>query len=280
MASEHEGELAPAHNHIEAGGLTWHHLEWNPGGKPHVLLLHGITSDARTWWHLGPDLALAGAHILAVDMPGHGTSGDSPTGLKAQTTAAQLAAFVAAVGWDKTGYRLAGHSWGGLVSLTLAAHHPGGLERVALLDPALYLNVEWTTQEIEKYEAEVGVPKKSWDEYLAWTEKNMPHWTASDRHWKAGAMVNYRPETVRDFFRDNSGHNAVPLFGRVEVPLLLVISDETVGGIIQPEVQTAAKNTLRPGTGRAVRYEGVGHNPQREDYARLVADLKPFLLDN
>jgi pimeloyl-ACP methyl ester carboxylesterase len=280
LETAHDGGLAPAEKQIEAGGLVWNYLEWNPGGTPHVLLVHGITSDARTWWKLGPDLAQAGAHVLAVDMPGHGTSSDTPTDVKWTSTAAQLAAFVEVVGWDKAGYRLAGHSWGGAVSLTLAAHHPAGLEKVALLDPALSLDEKWAVQGAAQYQAEVGVAKKSWDDYLAWTRQNMPQWTDSDRHWKAGALVAYRPEAVRDFFRDNSGQDITPLLGRVEAPLLLFISDEALGGVIQPPVQAAARAALKPGTGRAVRYEGVGHNIHREDYPRLLADLKPFLLNS
>ncbi len=280
METEHIGGLAPAEKQIEAGGLKWNYLEWNPEGKPNVLLVHGILSDARTWWHLGPDLALAGAHVLAVDMPGHGDSADSPTDVKWATTAEQLAAFIAAMGWDKRGYRLVGHSWGGVTGLTLAAKRPAGLERVALLDPAIYLKEQWAEQGASQYQAEVGQPKKSWTEYLAWTQENMPHWTDSDRHWKAGAMVKYRPEAVRDFFHHNNGQNATALLGQVEAPLLLIISDETVGGVIQPETQAEARAALRPGTGKAVRYTGVGHNIHREDYARLIGDLKPFLLES
>lgn len=280
MEIAHDGGLAPAEKQVEAGGLVWNYLEWNPGGKPNVLLVHGITSDARTWWKLGPDLARGGAHVLAVDMPGHGTSGNTPTDFKWTSTAAQLAAFVEAVGWDKAGYRLAGHSWGGVVSLTLAATNPAGLEKVALLDPAIFLEEKWADQGVAQYQAEVGQPKKSWDDYLAWTQQNMPTWTDTDRYWKAGAIVAYRPEAVRDFFRDNSGQNATALLGEVKAPLLLVISDETIGGVIPPETQADARAALRPDTGRAVRYEGVGHNIHREDYARLAADLKPFLLNS
>ena len=86
--------------------------------------------------------------------------------------------------------------------------------------------------------------------------------------------------SVRDFFRDNSGQDITPLLGRVEAPLLLIISDETIGGVIQPQVQAAARAALKPETGQALRYEGVGHNIHREDYPRLLADLKPFLLNS
>ena len=278
MDSDHLGGLEPAEKQIEVGGFKWNYLEWNSAGTKTILLVHGITSNSRTWWHLGPDLAQAGVRVLAVDMPGHGYSEDSPEGVAWPITADQLASFVAALGLNRTGYRLCGHSWGGAVSLTLAANHPAGLERVALLDPALYLDNDWAEQGAGNYQKEVGQPKKSREEYLAWTKENMPAWTPSDHYWKAGAMLAYRPETVRDFYRHNIGQNITALLGQVEVPLLLVISDENIGGVLTAPVQAEARAALKPATGQAIRYEGVGHNLHREDYARLVQDLQPFLL--
>lgn len=279
MDIQHFGGLGPAEKQIEAGGLKWNYLEWNPAGTPNILLVHGITSNARTWWQLGPDLAQSGARVIAVDMPGHGSSDDSPSGVAFPATAAQLAGLITALGFDRTGYRLCGHSWGGAVSLTLAANHPAGLEKVALLDPALHLHTRWAGESSARYQSEVEAPKKTWEEYLSWSKENYPAWLASDHYWKAGAMVAYRPATVRDFFVHNSGQNIVPLLGKVEAPLLLIISDEKVGGVLSQEDQKGALAALLPGKGQAVRYEGIGHNLQREDYRRLAQDLKPFLLD-
>lgn len=131
--------------------------------------------------------------------------------------------------------------------------HLGGLERGALLDPALYLTADWAANSAAIYQSESKQPKKSREEYLAWTKENMPTWTPSDHYWKAGALLTYRAETVRDFFRHNIDRNITELLGQVEVPLLLVISDEKVGGVIQAPVQEAARAALKPATGQAVR---------------------------
>lgn len=279
METEHLGGMAPAEQQVEAAGFNWNYLEWNPTGAKTILLAHGITSDARGWWRVGAELALAGARVLAVDMPGHGSTEDSPTDVAEPTTAAQLASFISTLGLDTTGYRLVGHSWGGAVSLVLAATNPAGLEKVLLLDPALYLGRERAEEGAAGYQAEADEPKKSWEEAFTWAQEHQPAWTPSDHYWKAGAMLAYRPETVRDFFRHNSERNNVPLLSQVEAPLLLIISDSEAGGVIEPPVEEQARAALKPGRGQAVRYPGIGHNPHRENFDRLAQDLKPFLLD-
>ncbi|RJL23610.1 alpha/beta fold hydrolase [Bailinhaonella thermotolerans] len=47
--------------------------EWGSGDRIAVLV-HGIMSDSRAWWRVGPALAERGYRVLAVDLPGHGAS--------------------------------------------------------------------------------------------------------------------------------------------------------------------------------------------------------------
>lgn len=270
------GGLEPAEKQLEAGGLTWNYLEWNPGGGKTILLAHGITSDARAWWRVGAELALDGARVIAVDMPGHGHTTPSQEGTGWRTTAFQLSAFAAAL--NLPAYRLCGHSWGGVVSLHVAADFGAGLERVALLDPALRLSQERAEPAGAEQDALVGQPKKTREEYHQYAIANMPAWSECDHYWKAGALLTYDPATVRDFFWHNSGQMAINLLGQVNLPLLLVISDEQVGGVMSLETQAEARAALIPELGKAVKLDGVGHNLTREDYDQTMRYLKPFLL--
>src|SRR5687767_15802791 len=65
--------LAPTRKQIRAGDVTFSYLEWGESGAP-LLLLHGITSSARGWWRVAPELVALGYHVYALDMPGHGQS--------------------------------------------------------------------------------------------------------------------------------------------------------------------------------------------------------------
>src|SRR5215212_8052903 len=67
------GDLEPRRRQVWAGGMTFSYLEWGENGAP-LLLLHGITSSARGWWRVAPELVSLGYHVYALDMPGHGQS--------------------------------------------------------------------------------------------------------------------------------------------------------------------------------------------------------------
>src|SRR5215216_6937444 len=65
--------LEPRRGQVQASGMIFSYLEWGESGSP-LLLLHGITSSARGWWRVAPELVALGYHVYALDMPGHGQS--------------------------------------------------------------------------------------------------------------------------------------------------------------------------------------------------------------
>ncbi|MEP7190266.1 MAG: alpha/beta hydrolase, partial [Roseiflexaceae bacterium] len=65
--------LEPSRGQVQAGSMTFSYLEWGERGAP-LLLLHGITSSARGWWRVAPEIVALGYHVYALDMPGHGQS--------------------------------------------------------------------------------------------------------------------------------------------------------------------------------------------------------------
>jgi pimeloyl-ACP methyl ester carboxylesterase len=123
---------------IEAAGVRFSALEWGePDGRP-LLLLHGVTSSARTYWRIGPALAAVGYRILAPDLPGHGRTGggEDGRGFAFDETARVVAAF-ARTAFPAVADRelsVVGHSWGSMLAARLPAAglRPG---RIVLLDP-------------------------------------------------------------------------------------------------------------------------------------------------
>lgn len=92
------------------------------------MLIHGAGSDHLCW---PPEIRrMAGEHILALDLPGHGRSG-GVCEQSVQGYAAQVLSFL-----DKANiYRVAlvGHSLGGGIALSLALSHPDRIAAIALL---------------------------------------------------------------------------------------------------------------------------------------------------
>lgn len=56
---------------VRAGGVTFHIQEWGEG--PTILLIHGTGASTHSFATLAPLLAMH-AHVIAVDLPGHGFS--------------------------------------------------------------------------------------------------------------------------------------------------------------------------------------------------------------
>ena len=106
--------------------------EWGAPGDPRVVCLHGVTSHGRHFAKLA-ETGLAGFHVLAPDLIGHGSSPYVPP----WSIDAHLAAIVETVGVEPAA--LIGHSFGGRLAFEIAARAPKLVPRLVLLDPAIYL---------------------------------------------------------------------------------------------------------------------------------------------
>ena len=116
------------------GEVTLHLAEAGPPDGPLTLLLHGFPEFWWGWRHQVGPLAAAGLRVVAPDGRGYGLS-SKPEGVPAyhlDRLAADVVALADALG-GRT-FRLVGHDWGGLVAWWVAAHHPGRVERLAILN--------------------------------------------------------------------------------------------------------------------------------------------------
>jgi pimeloyl-ACP methyl ester carboxylesterase len=98
-----------------------------------VLLVHGLSSNARLWDGVADELAALGHPVAAVDQRGHGRSDKPDDGYDFGTLTDDLVAVLNDLGWDRPAL-VAGQSWGGNVVLELAARHPDRVAAIALVD--------------------------------------------------------------------------------------------------------------------------------------------------
>lgn len=97
------------------------------GAGPPVLLIHGVGLRAEAW---GPQMRLE-AHVIAVDMPGHGDSSPLAAGARLPDYVAWAARVIKALNLGPM--NVAGHSMGSLIAAGLAVERPELVARVALL---------------------------------------------------------------------------------------------------------------------------------------------------
>ena len=130
----------PASGWLDRDGIRLHYLEWAPEGDdaagPAILLLHGLSSNARYWQRVAQHLDRR--RLVALDQRGHGLTGrrpDSPAVPEGYAMPALLedAAFVISeLGMGKP--VVAGHSWGATVALELVGTRPGIASGLVFID--------------------------------------------------------------------------------------------------------------------------------------------------
>ncbi len=238
-----------------------------------VLLLHGITSSAWTWWRVAPTLAAQGYHVYALDLPGHGES-TATDDHRIDAIAALVGAAIRALGL--LDIVLIGHSWGGAITLALASGADpsrSALQRVVIIDPAMAMDAVWGTEALPRYLEGVGMAAET---SLTGLRAANPDWAECDVIWKADALQRCQAAAVRGFFAGSGTWELTPRLAQVDVPLLMLIADPR-WTVLPPVLRAAAEATLRPGLGKAVVVPGTNHNMLRGGYAQTMPVLLAWL---
>lgn len=111
--------------------LTLHVRVWEGTDVPFVLV-HGLSSNCRTWEGVADRLAAAGHPVVTVDQRGHGLSDKPDSGYDFATITEDLALLLDALGLERP--VLAGQSWGGNVMLEFGARYGQRTRGIALVD--------------------------------------------------------------------------------------------------------------------------------------------------
>src|SRR6476659_7981003 len=85
---------------VDAAGIRFSALTWGEPSLRPLVMLHGVTSSAATWWRIGPALAATGRYVVAVDLPGHGLTGSWRGHHRFRDNARDIAAFIRAAGLE------------------------------------------------------------------------------------------------------------------------------------------------------------------------------------
>ena len=111
-----------------------HGLSWGNPSQPHILAIHGWLDNCNSFYFLGPALAEAGYHVVAVDLPGHGHSDPLPAGLHYHDleNVHVLHRLIGLLGWTR--YSLVGHSLGAGICLLYTSAFPEQVSTLTMLD--------------------------------------------------------------------------------------------------------------------------------------------------
>lgn len=245
---------------VASGGIPWQVAEWgDPDGTP-VVLIHGVTSNAESFWRIAPAIAAAGHRVIVVDLPGHGRTGHWQGRHRFAETAADLAALIDAAGLRHPHLAVLGHSWGGMV---VAALPGAGIrpDRLILLDPpALPVTAmeRMTHDPLErKYD--------DFAEAMAAMRSANPGWSEGDVHAKALGLTQFEVEAVRAILLENGdwdgGLAALADPAARGLSIWLIRGEFKAGGLIPDAVLPAY--VARIGADHVITIAEAPHSPQR-----------------
>ena len=99
-----------------------------------LVFLHGWGVDSQLWFKLIPELSDANYSLYFLDLPGFGQSQVPNSIYDVDDYKKIVYEFVRKIGLKKI--NLIGHSFGGRISIKLAAENPNFLEKIILVDTA------------------------------------------------------------------------------------------------------------------------------------------------
>jgi pimeloyl-ACP methyl ester carboxylesterase len=230
----HAYNLAVAEGWIERGGVRLHFIEWRPpraSAWPPLLLLHGLSSNARIWERVA--LRLPDLHLVALDQRSHGLSDRPPDGYTETELGEDLARLIQELGLGRP--LLVGHSWGATVALTFAAARPDLAAGLVMVDGplgALHDRMPW-----EEAATRLQPPLPHYRDLAeavaaqrsalgdAWGEDLLGFVRAGLVERPDGLVPTLSPSVREQVVRRLYHLRPEPLFARVEGPLLLGLAE-------------------------------------------------------
>ncbi len=120
-----------------AAGIYYAQFDEGHKDQPPIILIHGAGSNHLIW--PSEIRRLAGQHVLAIDLPGHGKS----TGIGLQSISSmsdQVVELLAALGIYQGVF--IGHSMGGAIALDLAIRYATHVAGLGLISTGAYLGID------------------------------------------------------------------------------------------------------------------------------------------
>ncbi len=253
-----------------ATGLRVHYAEQgDPGGEP-LVFLHGYADSWYSYSRLLP-LLPSWYHVYALDQRGHGDSERPVLGYGVDDLAADVMAFLDAVGAPRA--TLVGDSSGTIIARRVAEQYPEHVSRLVLIAAPIRVPVNEATLELQETirALEDPVPPEFVREFQAsMTHVPLPQ-EFSERMVTESLKLPARVwQVALDGLlgADDSDH-----LGRITAPTLLIWGERD--RFIPREEQERLAAAIAGA--RLVVYPDTGHMPHWERPERVAGNLEAFM---
>jgi N-formylmaleamate deformylase len=263
----------PAHHvthlRIQTDQLTIAAEEYGEG--PDLILLHGIGSDASTWWPLIDRLSQS-FRLIVIEQRGHGQSDKPVSGYVIDDYARDLQGVIAALELERPS--ILGHSLGAIAAMRWAVAHPNDAERIVLEDPPLSPNPHAK----EMFDGWVENASSPVETVAAKYKAERPDWSDEDCRRRAQMITSTAIPVFTELYDAMSRPGIFDWLSElpaVETPILLIHGDVEHGGAIaEAEIHGFVQGTKH---GQAAGIPHAGHNLHRDHTDEFLALAIPFL---
>lgn len=255
------------------------HIEQAGRGEP-VILLHGFGASTYSWRHVMPALATA-FRVVAIDLNGFGYT-ERPRAFESYSREGQAALVLRVM--DALGIRsahLMGHSYGGGLSLFLAARHPERVRSLVLVDSSAPTYADDRRSRAASVKPLLGLYLRSFVLRPETVRK------ALLRSFHDDSLVT--PELVREYFERIRVEGVVDAYYGLTAPARTASEPVVLETIQAPALvvwgaedrlisaESGRRAAARMPRSEFVLMEGVGHVPLEEKPDELVRIVLPFL---
>jgi len=122
---------------ITTDNIKLHYRQWEENSAERVLLVHGFAGSTFSWRHTAPALAAEGYRVIAIDLPGSGSSERSLTFSPTANERAELLWGLLESLEPGSDWHLVGHSMGGGVVSAMALQKPEQVQSISLVAGAI-----------------------------------------------------------------------------------------------------------------------------------------------
>lgn len=154
---------------MRVNNILLHYLDHSGSGPP-LILMPGLTANAHSFDGLINAGLSPALRVLALDLRGRGLSDKPDSGYSMSDHAADVLGLLDALKLQQV--VLGGHSFGGLLTLYMAAHYPERVSKLVVIDAAGKMHPE-LREMIKPSIDRLGKVVPSWDAYLE-SMKKMP----------------------------------------------------------------------------------------------------------
>jgi pimeloyl-ACP methyl ester carboxylesterase len=154
---------------MRVNNIALHYLD-HPGSDPPLILMPGLTANAHSFDGLINAGLSPAQRVLALDLRGRGLSDKPDSGYSMADHAADVLGLLDALKLQQV--VLGGHSFGGLLTIYMAARYPERVSKLVVIDAAGKMHPE-LREMIQPSVDRLGKVVPSWDAYLE-SMKKMP----------------------------------------------------------------------------------------------------------